>query len=239
MLGLSFLSLVLAVPALAAPSFKFTGCSVPASVLQVPAGQTQLVAPTTAPNFVALGVGVQNYTCSAAGTYVTAGAVAELFDISCLFNTPEFDKIQVDAFNLWSKFPSNKPSTEELIALLRALGNFDVLGQHYFIANSAGALSPKFDFTSSGKTAGNPNAFVVAAKAGDIPAPTGSADVDWLMLNATSGELAKQVFRVNTKGGQPPASVCCTSGSAEISVKYTAKYCKCRSTHILLPSLTT
>lgn len=68
MFALSLLSLALAVPALAAPA-KTSGCSIPASVLQVPSGQTLLVAPTVAPSFVALGVGVQNYTCSAAGTY--------------------------------------------------------------------------------------------------------------------------------------------------------------------------
>jgi hypothetical protein len=34
--------------------------------MDLPSGQTQLVAPTTAPLFVALGVGIQNYTCTTA-----------------------------------------------------------------------------------------------------------------------------------------------------------------------------
>lgn len=67
-------------------------------------------------------------------------------------------------------------------------------------------MSPKWDFTS-GALAGHPSAFVVAAKAGDIPAPTGPPDVDWLSLTNVSGSLATQVFRVNTVGGLPPASV--------------------------------
>ena len=37
--------------------------------LTVPTNQTVLTNPTTAASFVLLGVGVQNYTCSAAGTY--------------------------------------------------------------------------------------------------------------------------------------------------------------------------
>lgn len=54
---------------------------------------------------------------------------------------------------------------------------------------------------------GNPNAFVLAAKVGDIPAPTGKQDIDWLQLNNVSGSLATTVYRTDTRGGQPPASV--------------------------------
>jgi hypothetical protein len=67
-------------------------------------------------------------------------------------------------------------------------------------------VSPQWDF-SSAALAGHPDAFVLAAKVGDIPAPTGSPDVDWLSLNKVKGNLATQVFRVNTVGGLPPASV--------------------------------
>ena len=83
-----------------------------------------------------------------------------------------------------------------------------VLGQHYFVVNPTpgGANVPKFDFTS-GRLAGDSQAFAVLAKAGDIAAPTGSSDVDWLMLNKTSGELANQIFRVNTVAGTDSASV--------------------------------
>jgi hypothetical protein len=50
---------------------------------------------------------------------------------------------------------------------------------------------------------------VIAAKAGGMPAPTGAKDVDWLLLNSVQGKLATQVYRVDTRSGQPPASVCC------------------------------
>ena len=70
MLALPLLSLLLASTGLAAPSRK--GCHlapVPASALQLPGNQTQLVRPDTAPNYVVIGVGNQNYTCTDSGTY--------------------------------------------------------------------------------------------------------------------------------------------------------------------------
>ncbi|KAA1472028.1 hypothetical protein DENSPDRAFT_880953 [Dentipellis sp. KUC8613] len=220
----SLLALALSAPALAAPWLTFSGCSVPSSVLQLPSNQTTLTAPSSAPNFVALGVGVQNYTCANTSTYSNTGAVAELFDISCLFKTPIFGSIQDIVFAAWSEFPDDIPITA-IETGFRILGNPDVLGQHYFVKNPSGAAgnSPVFDFTSSGQFNGNKNAFILAAKSGDIPSPDSKSDVDWLSLNRVSGELADQVFRVETRGGQPPTS--CTPGSSpDISVKYAAKY---------------
>jgi Protein of unknown function (DUF3455) len=135
----------------------------------------------------------------------SAGAVAELFDISCLLCKPDFSNIQKRVHEIWWGCP-NITQSELVVRLHDELG-LEVLGQHYFIKNTAGGLSPKFDFTSSGSTAGNPNAFVVAAKAGDIPAPTGHDDVDWLELKNVTGNLATVVFRVFTDKGQPPATV--------------------------------
>ena len=88
-------------------------------------------------------------------------------------------------------------------------GNPGVLGQHYFITNpvTGSGLSAKWDFTSASE-AGRAGAFVVGAKSGDVPAPADpGTDVDWLSLAAAQGALAQQVFRVETRGGQPPASV--------------------------------
>lgn len=86
-------------------------------------------------------------------------------------------------------------------------------------------MNPKWDFTSSGTTAGNPDAFVVAARSFGTAAPTGTQDIDWVFLtNIGAGKLADGVYRTDTKLGQPPAS--CTPGSPTIEVKYAAKYCK-------------
>jgi hypothetical protein len=83
-----------------------------------------------------------------------------------------------------------------------------VLGQHYFISNPAGSGSnvPKFDFTSAFYN-GNPNAFAVGSKVGDVVSPDNTKYIDWLMLNVASGKLASQIFRVDTVEGQAASSV--------------------------------
>jgi len=94
------------------PLGSLTGCPVSDATLTFPEGQTALSIPAgQVPNHILLGKGVQNYTCSDAGKYTyapglnfnkslmhlsyrSAGAVAKLYDISCLFGTPRFDTIQ-------------------------------------------------------------------------------------------------------------------------------------------------
>jgi len=214
------LSLALVAPTFAL-SLSLTGCKIPTTALSLPSNQTQLVAPSSPPAFVALGFGVQNYTCANTSTYTNVGAIAELFDVSCLVPTPLWSDLPDAAFSAWSEL--SNITILEIIAALRALGSPGVLGQHYFVPSATGgAPSPKFDFTSGGVLKPNPDAYVISAKAGDIPSPTSPTDVDWLVLNAVQGELADQVFRVDTRGGQPPSS--CTPGSPEISVKYAARY---------------
>jgi hypothetical protein len=219
---LSIVSL-LVVPALAVPTLH-TGCNLSHAKLSVPENQTALTTPTSAPSYIALGVGVQNYTCNATSlTYSSVGAVAELFDVSCLYGTHEFSKIQDDSYTFWSQAPPSVTAQE----IITKLGSSPpVLGQHYFVPNpnpapGSPALSPKWDFTSGAKK-GNPQAFVIGAKTGDIPAPSGKNDIDWLQLKKVQGELADVLYRVATKAGQPPAS--CTAGSPLLSVKYTSLY---------------
>ncbi|KAJ7701077.1 hypothetical protein B0H17DRAFT_1045921 [Mycena rosella] len=211
----------------AAPAFPGTPpkagecCDTSAAIMDLPKNQTQLVAPTTAPLFVALGVGIQNYTCSTSTLkYTSTGAVASLFDISCIDKTPAFATIQTTAFNAWKAAPASLTAT----AIGAKVAAPSLLGFHYFVTAASGTgISPKWDFTSTGKNAGNATAFVIGAKVGDITAPTDSAtNVDWLALNNAQGSLASKIFRIDTVAGQPPAS--CVAGSADISVKYTAKY---------------
>lgn len=80
------------------------------------------------------------------------------------------------------------------------------LGEHFFQTNPSGGLSPVWDFRGDSAPS-QPDAFVVAAKVGNLPAPTGHEDVDWLQLNGVSGALATTIYRTHTKGGQPPTSV--------------------------------
>jgi len=211
--------LLLASLASATPVIKFTGCNVQSANPNLPSGQTALtVPPGEVVENIALGVGVQNYTCSSTGTFTSVGAVAELLDISCLFGTSIFSDLTTDAFDI---FNASKLITVDDV--INALGGFSiVLGQHYFVTNpfTGSGVSPTFDFRAASKK-GDPNAFVIANKTGDIAAPTGPQDIDWLELTGAIGDLAKHIFRIDTKAGQPPSS--CTPGAA-ISVKYTAQY---------------
>jgi len=53
------------------PLGKFAGCPVAEATLTFPEGQTALsIPPGQVPNHVLLGMGIQNYTCGASGTYV-------------------------------------------------------------------------------------------------------------------------------------------------------------------------
>ncbi|KAF8205293.1 hypothetical protein K438DRAFT_1757278 [Mycena galopus ATCC 62051] len=217
---ISALSVALLASAFPAPA-KGECCDLAAAKMDLPSNQTLLTPVTTAPLFIAVGVGVQNYTCAAAtSTYTTIGAVASLFDISCLDKTPAFATIQTTAYNAWHATPSGlSPNT-----IGSRVGAGALLGYHYFVTSPSGTgISPKWDFTSTGKFAGNSSAFILAAKAGDITAPINpTVNVDWLMLNNVEGSLASKVYRIDTVNGQPPSS--CVPGSANISVKYTAKY---------------
>jgi len=220
----SFIVALFACTAFAAPSYnlKVSGCSLANIALtDLPTGQTQLVTPTTKTSFIGIGVGVQNYTCGTTGTFASAGAVAELFDISCL-KSSQFNEATDLAFDIWEALPSHL-TAQDVIKEFTLIKNPVVLGQHFFITNplTGTGLSPKWDFTSASEK-GHSDAFVVGAKVGDIPAPSNSGkNVDWLALNGALGDLANQVFRIETRGGQPPTS--CTAG-ATTSVKYVSQY---------------
>jgi hypothetical protein len=130
------------------------------------------------------------------------------------------------SFKAWSKAPAGV-TTQDVISKFSNLNlplPGAVLGEHYFIkANATAPLQPKWDFTSHGKYKGNSNAFVVGAKVNQLAAPTGAQDVPLLELKGVSGKLATNIYRLATRGGQPPAS--CKAGETA-SVKYTSQYCK-------------
>ena len=238
MLASYFLALLVgasAAAAAAAPSVK-ARCNVSKDTLIMPStattGSTPLATPIAdGPKFIGIGVGTQNYTCTSTGIYAyvqspimplslfyltqadvttrrNIGAYAEIFDISCL---PEitFTAVTDLVWATWQHAPKSITAADVVNDFALFKPAF-VLGQHYFIPNpiTGTGLSPKWDFTSTSE-AGHANAFVVGAKSGDVPAATNpKVNVDLLSLNAVQGDLAQQVFRVETRGGQPPASVC-------------------------------
>ncbi|PCH35191.1 hypothetical protein WOLCODRAFT_166107 [Wolfiporia cocos MD-104 SS10] len=200
-------------------------CSITSFKPSFPSNQTQLVIPTDIePRFIGLGFGVQNYTCSSSNTYTSLGAFAELIDVSCYVNESWFGGIQNYAYNVWSNL-SEVVSIAEVIDYIHSVNPPQNLAQHYFVPNPVGTgLSPKWDFTSSGEFNGNPNAYVIGRVNGTLPSPDDpTKDVTWLEVLNVQGDIADEVFRFDTVGGQPPSS--CTYGSsANISVDYVSKY---------------
>ncbi|KAI9443419.1 hypothetical protein H4582DRAFT_2072465 [Lactarius indigo] len=215
--------LLLATAVFAELSRRQCSSNVPASAMNLPPNQQQLVAPTDAPNFVVVGVGNQNYTCAESGAWTSSGAIAQVFDITSLYPGFEFSIIQEDTYIDWLNFPGNDPCDPNLAQQLENKYGIMLYGRHYIIENPDGDLSSIWDFRPSGLTPGNPNAFVVAEVTGDIPAPTGYLDLDWLELEGVSGQLASTIFRVYTKGGGLlPES--CEPGYPGVTAKFTAQY---------------
>ncbi|KAF4618833.1 hypothetical protein D9613_010045 [Agrocybe pediades] len=219
----TLLTLAASTPLLAVSGLavKRSGCDL--SKVQLTNLPAPLAAPSSPASFVGIAIGTQNYTCTDAGVFTNVGALAELFDASCLVDTPLFASLSDLAIAAWKSAPP-AVSASELIKTLHNFPTSAILGQHYYVTNpiTGQGINPKWDFTSQGADAGKADAFVVAAKVNGASAPTGSQDIDWVQLGSIAGNLAKQVYRTDTRLGQPPAT--CTPGSPEIVVKYAAKY---------------
>jgi hypothetical protein len=145
------------------------------------------------------------------GIFRSTGAVAELYDISCLYHSsPDlFATIQQPLYDAWANLTS-EVTVQEIAAVAPLLISPDViLADHYFIPNAAGTgLSPVWDFRTTKRFQGDQNAFLVGVGAGSVAAPTDpSHNINWLRVGRVSGDAANEVYRIDTIGGQPPTSV--------------------------------
>jgi len=210
------------IPAQQSGTCNPSGVTIPLS----PAQQTALGAPSTPLVAVGLGVGVQNYTCSSNNVFVSAGAVAELFDVSCLAttNSGALSTIHNDVFNVWNGPDADGATIQQLIDVFPdALPADPVLSQHFFINNGAGGISPVWDFRATPKFQGVDNAVFVGKASANTPDADPTKNVAWLHLAKVSGDISDEVYRISTVGGVPPTS--CVSGTTQdISVKYTSQY---------------
>nr|XP_019012364.1 uncharacterized protein I206_03211 [Kwoniella pini CBS 10737]OCF51145.1 hypothetical protein I206_03211 [Kwoniella pini CBS 10737] len=172
--------------------------------LSVPAGQVV--------SNVAVGRGIQNYTCSS-GAYVSAGALANLFDMSCVFSMSS-------GFIEASQVSGLLPKMAFSALSFPDAGGLPIAMHHLFVgtpgSETRGAISPEF--------ATNADKVIVSKVAAFNDPSNSSVNVPWLQLSALKdqGSLAKSVFRLNTVNGQPPAS-CVTEGE-QLSVQYAAMY---------------
>jgi hypothetical protein len=139
--------------------------------------------------FVSISVQLESGRAANSFLVRSAGAVAQLFDISCHIKSPMFDNIQDVAFARWQA-TLGKDDCEGNISGMP----LPRMGDHYFVTPPTGTgISPVWDFRAFGRFKGNSAATVLAAKVANLPAPDGTENVDWLQLKSISGDLATQV----------------------------------------------
>jgi len=169
---------------------------------------------------VALGRGTQNYTCGSNATAVptAVGARAALFNATCIAGSyPELlamlPRVALD-FNLTSDDEATLSPTNLLLS-----------GQHFF----TNATTPFFNLDTQSLSLGE----APCAKNNSVTAPAdapvgqynkGNGAVAWLKLIARDGATGKieEVYRVNTAGGNPPAT--CAGITGDFNVQYSAEY---------------
>ena len=86
----------------------------------------------------------QNYTCTSSGTYTSVGAIAKLYDVSCLATNPILEYLP----ELIYQFANQEPIGYSIFP------NIDILEptmHHFFVNNNAGGLSPRFNLDPTGK----------------------------------------------------------------------------------------
>ncbi|WVF66734.1 hypothetical protein IAT40_001476 [Kwoniella sp. CBS 6097] len=177
------------------------------SSLAVPGGETT--------SMITVGRGVQNYTCTN-GNYVSAGALANLFDVSCLFSMTAKTIDPVTLNDLLPKLAFKALSFPSL-----GDDGLQIAINHLFVATPNAAtpgISPEFALSSGSDK-------IIVSKLSNSTAPSNpTTNVPWLHLGAIQGQgtLAKSVFRVNTVNGQPPSS--CSSEGESLSVNYASMY---------------
>jgi len=98
----------------------------------------------------------------------------------------------------------------------------DVLGQHFFTAGG----SPEFDLTGVSARLVAKKLNSVSPPAGACPGPGNAGAVSWLELGDNGAGLSfggiSYVYRVETAGGNPPAT--CSGQTGLITVPYSAEY---------------
>ncbi|CAL5866756.1 uncharacterized protein PFLUO_LOCUS966 [Penicillium psychrofluorescens] len=193
------------------------GCN-PSSIT-LPSYASGLPGPTgVSPMYVALGRGTQNYTCadSTENTIpVSIGALANLYNATCIAaNFP-------DLMEMLPNIAYNIPLPDfEYTALPPA--NIDLMGHHFFYDST----TPEFNLdTTTSKQYG----VAMTKKQDSIDAPSDAfkgeyGAVVWLYLSTTTGTVGnyKSVYRVNTAGGNPPAT--CKGMPSAFTMQYSANY---------------
>lgn len=177
------------------------------------------VAPTPLPSVgeghtlrhIAIGRGIQNYTCASADAApVAIGAVATLFNATC-DSARLNERVMTDITTLALNYAiPTGPEADQRLS-----------GHHYFTDKKV----PMFDLRTEGSNYGyvqaTPDVVKSAAPQDASAGPNQMGSVAWLKLNAVEGDY-KEVYRVHTAGGAPPKT--CDSMGSAFSVEYSAQY---------------
>lgn len=204
-------------------------------------GPTPLPTPSTDVKYVLLGLGFQNYSCSAtqanpSGAWIqsvsSAGAIADLYDITKFVSKSSKDIITrntLKSFEACLAVTDCTPSPQNNFCeachkIAGAPYRKNQLGDHFF-SQINGAQTPNFDISKKGD-------FISAKKAGGVNAPDSAYDgenalgtIPWLYLVPNASGLTKNIasaYRVQTAGGVAPSS--CGTLAGQLQVPYTAEY---------------
>ena len=187
----------------------------------------------------------QNYTCANnTATPTSKGAIATLYNVSCAAaQSKEITTTLAPAAYEAKSLSSGLPPHQNNNPL------FNITGYHYFSANSnpdpAAAISPTFNFNLGPQY---PNYGLFFAKvdtkapaaptlAGQSTSKGGQSAVPWLklavpdkpppglVLEPSDKRGVKEIFRVNTVGGNANATDCAAHADGKVfSVDYVAEY---------------
>ena len=168
---------------------------------------------------VGIGRGTQNYSCTANATAapVSLGAVATLYNATCIAST--YPDLLAQLPNVALQF--NLTSADQATL---SPSNLAISGHHYF----SNSTTPTFDLNTASMQLG----FAPCSKNNTVPAPAGASvgqgdvgfgAVAWLKLVTRVGATGnlEEIYRVNTAGGNPPAT--CAGMPATFEVEYAAE----------------
>ncbi|TAQ85678.1 hypothetical protein B7494_g5992 [Chlorociboria aeruginascens] len=169
---------------------------------------------------VAVGRGIQNYTCTSNPTDVpvSIGAIATLYNATCLAAT--YPDLLAMLPNVALQFNIESNTTKSL-----PVSNLIVSGHHYF----SNTTTPAFNLDTANMQLGiapcsknNTEAAPAGASVGQNG--QGNGAVAWLKLIAREGATGglEEVYRLNTAGGNPPAT--CAGMPSTFEVQYAAEY---------------
>jgi len=170
------------------------------------------VTPGLTLHHVAVGRGTQNYTCASSSETVvpvSQGAVATLFNATCAAARAPTTLSSTPAIALAFDVPTGQQA-----AVLES--------GHHFFSNTTTAVF-NLDTAQHAFGIGSLKKIANSSAPADAPkGPNGFGSVAWLKLGGIQDGVFKEVYRVDTAGGQPPKN--CSGVSGSFDVEYSAVY---------------